>query len=103
MLVIRLQRAGRKGRPFYRVVVAEKHRPVKGRFIEKVGFYNPFSKEFSVNSDRVKYWISVGAIPSDTLASLLVKHSIKEAEKFIKKRVQKPKKEAEEDSSKEGK
>ncbi len=102
VLVIRFQRAGRKKSPFYRIVVAEKARSVKGRFIERVGHYNPLSnpKEISLKSDRIEHWISVGATPSQTAARLFSKNGIKAAEKFIEERVMKPSK-AEEKAKKE--
>ncbi len=92
MLVIRLQRAGRKKTPFYRVVVAQKSAPIKGRFVERIGHYDPLStpKAISLKSDRVEYWISVGATPSDTVARMLVKNGFPLAEKFVANRVMKP-------------
>lgn len=104
MLVIRLQRAGRKKLPFYRVVVAEKSSPVKGKFLERVGHYNPLSnpKELVLEQDRVKHWITSGAQPSQTVARLLAKEGIKEVEKFIKDIPSKPsKKELEAEKAKE--
>jgi small subunit ribosomal protein S16 len=94
VLVIRFQRAGRKKTPFYRVVVAEKSRSVKGRFVERVGHYNPLSepKDVSLKKDRIEHWISMGAIPSQTAARLFSKNGIASAEKFIKQRVMKPSK-----------
>lgn len=76
MVVIRLSRGGAKKRPFYHVVVADKRRSRDGRFIEKVGYYNPIAsgKDVAVKLDveRIKYWLSNGAQPSDR-----VKHLIK--------------------------
>ena len=73
MLAIRLARIGKKKRPFYRVVVTEKTRPRNGRFVEIVGTYDPLQKPAAVQLDaeRVKYWLSKGAQPSDTVRSLL--------------------------------
>ena len=72
-LKIRLSRGGAKKRPFYRVVVADSRSPRDGRFIERIGSYNPMLKKddtdrFVVNEDRVKYWVGVGAKPSDRVA-----------------------------------
>ena len=72
-LKIRLSRGGAKKRPFYRVVVADSRSPRDGRFIERVGSYNPMLKKddtnrFVINEDRIKYWIGVGAKPSDRVA-----------------------------------
>jgi small subunit ribosomal protein S16 len=76
MLVIRLTRVGAKKRPQYRVVVADSRFPRDGRFIEKVGTYNPMlpkdSKErVKLELDRIKHWISKGAQPSDRVTRFL--------------------------------
>lgn len=94
MLKIRLQRQGRKGSPAYRLVLAEHTMPIQGRFIEKLGHFIPQRKEetMNLNTDRIKYWISVGAQPSQTVARLLFKEGVTEAEKFIKSRPTKPSK-----------
>lgn len=72
-MMIRLARMGKKKRPFYRVVVTEKTRPRNGRFVEIVGTYDPLKKPAAVEVDRerVQYWLSKGAQPSDTVRSLL--------------------------------
>jgi len=73
MLKIRLQRVGRINSPSYRVIVAEHARgPKTGNFLEVVGTYNPKSKERVLNADRIKYWMSVGAKPSDTMHNMLI-------------------------------
>lgn len=73
MLKIRMQRTGRTGMPTYRIVVAEHTAsPKAGKFVEKVGSYNPKTKERSLDTERVKYWMSVGAQPSDTMHNMLV-------------------------------
>ncbi|MEI8061214.1 MAG: 30S ribosomal protein S16 [Candidatus Berkelbacteria bacterium] len=73
MLKIRLSRVGKSHTPIYRLVVAEKSRAVKRENIEILGLYNPGNKEdrFQVKKDRVLYWISMGAQPSDTARNLL--------------------------------
>lgn len=75
MVVIRLRRAGAKKRPFYHVVVADSRFAATGRFIEKVGFFNPIAKgqevRLNLNLERVNYWKSVGAQPSDRVARLI--------------------------------
>jgi len=70
---IRLARHGAKKKPFYRIVVADSENPRDGRFLEKVGTYDPLKEpvEVSLNPDRIKYWMEKGAIPSDTVKSLL--------------------------------
>lgn len=70
---IRMKRLGAKKRPFYRIVVADERAPRDGRFIEEIGYYNPISepKVFKIDSERVEYWISVGAQPTTTVKRLL--------------------------------
>lgn len=78
MLTIRLARIGKKKRPFYRVVVIERTRPRDGRVRELVGSYDPLKKpaEIKLNSDRIKYWLGVGARPSDTVRSFIKQQKI---------------------------
>lgn len=85
MLKIRLSRTGKKSQPSFKVVVQEHTAPIKGKFVEELGFYRPAEdpKIFKVNTDRVKYWISVGATPSDTMAVLLKKEGLEGMEKYI--------------------
>ncbi|MCR5088446.1 MAG: 30S ribosomal protein S16 [Oscillospiraceae bacterium] len=75
MVKIRLRRMGAKKAPFYRIVVADSRAPRDGRFIEEVGMYNPAAEneKLNVNMDRVHYWISNGAQPTDTVRGLLKK------------------------------
>lgn len=73
---IRLARWGSKKRPFYRIVIAEVEAPRDGRFIEKVGTYNPMlpkedAKRITLEVERLKHWISVGAQPTDRVARFL--------------------------------
>ena len=70
---IRLRRTGRKKTPMYRIVVADSKSPRDGKFLEIVGQYNPRQGENAVNlkADRVNYWMDHGALPSDTVRSLL--------------------------------
>jgi len=72
---IRLKRMGALKDPFFRVVVADKHSPRDGKFIEEIGTYNPKNKgiNFQIDLERANYWISQGAVPSDTVRSLLKK------------------------------
>jgi len=75
-LRIRLARGGAKKRPFYRIVVADSRSPRDGRFIEKIGTYNPMvakdhPERIKLDGDRAKHWISVGATPSDRVARFL--------------------------------
>ncbi len=75
MVRIRLRRVGAKRQPSYRVVVADARSPRDGRFIERVGWYNPRTDppSFKIKENRVLYWLSVGAQPSDPVARLLKK------------------------------
>lgn len=81
MLRIRLQRRGKKNYATFRVVIAEQHAPVKGRFVADVGFYNPHTNEFSVDKEQVEKWLSQGVKPSDTVHNLMVTHGLIKAEK----------------------
>jgi len=78
--VIRLQRGGRKKRPFYSVVVTDERNRRDGSFIEKLGFYDPCSQPENINLDldRVHSWIGKGAKTSDRVASLIKKSSAKQ-------------------------
>jgi small subunit ribosomal protein S16 len=76
MVVIRLARGGAKKRPFYHIVAADKRCPRDGRYIERLGFFNPIAsgqeQRLKINNpERVKYWIDNGAQPSQRVASLL--------------------------------
>ncbi len=75
MVTIRLARRGRIERPFYHIVVTDSRKPRDGRYIECLGFYNPIAlgKEamLQIAKDRVNYWISQGAQPSEQVKSLL--------------------------------
>ena len=75
MVVIRLSRGGSKARPFFNIVVADKRVRRDGRFIERLGFYNPTAKEneegIRIAQDRLTYWKSVGAQASPTVERLI--------------------------------
>lgn len=75
MVVIRLSRGGSKKRPFYYLTVADRRNARDGRFIERVGFFNPIARgqeeRMRVELDRVDYWVSKGAQPSDRVTHLL--------------------------------
>jgi small subunit ribosomal protein S16 len=75
MVIIRLARGGSKKRPFYHLTVADQRRARDGRFIERVGFFNPVARgqeeRSRIDLERVDYWLSKGAQPSDRVASLI--------------------------------
>lgn len=75
-LKIRLARFGTKKRPFYRIVVADVRAPRDGRFIEKLGYFNPLLpkdhvQRMKLEAERIAHWISVGALPTDRVARML--------------------------------
>lgn len=75
MVVIRMARGGAKNRPFYNIVVADSRMPRDGRFIERIGFYNPKAAEHEqklrLALDRVEHWVSRGAQPSNAVKKLI--------------------------------
>ena len=80
-LKIRLARGGAKKRPYYNIVIADSRAPRDGRFIEKVGSYNPLlaktdEKRVSYKEDRIKHWLSVGARPTDRVARFLAANDL---------------------------
>src|SRR5262245_55230185 len=88
---IRMARGGAKKRPFYRIVVTDSRSPRDGAFIEKLGTYDPLlpkdrADRLKYDAERVKYWLSVGARPSDTIARFLRKDGLwKEAPVYTAK------------------
>lgn len=78
MLTIRLTRVGKKKQPVYRIVVTEKNRARDSRFVEIVGQYNPRREpaEINLKAERVQYWLSKGAQPSETVRSFLRKNKL---------------------------
>lgn len=88
MLKIRLQRTGKRGQAYFRLVVTEHITKPKGKYLEFLGSYDPHKNELSVKADRIKHWLSVGAHLSETVNNLLVDRSIIEGEKV---KVWKPK------------
>jgi small subunit ribosomal protein S16 len=79
MVVIRLSRGGAKKRPFYSIVVADRRKARDGRLIERVGYFNPIASgkevRLHLESERVQYWISQGAQPSDRVNQLIKIHA----------------------------
>lgn len=70
---IRLQRYGKKGQPFYHIVIADGRAPRDGKFIEKIGTYNPITKpaDIQIDFDKALYWVTTGAQPTDTVKAIL--------------------------------
>ena len=79
MVTIRLSRGGAKKRPFYTVVVTDSRNRRDGRYIERLGFFNPIASgqdvRLSLNQERVRYWLGVGAQPSDRVSSLIKEYA----------------------------
>lgn len=100
MLKIRLKRTGKKGQPSFDIIVVEHTKSVQaGKYAEKIGYYRPADdpKVFELNLDRFNYWISVGAKPSDTVASLVkYHHKLDGMDKYIGRRDKQSKKKKEE-------
>ena len=76
-VVIRFKRTGAKGRPFYRVVVADSRYPRDGRFIQQLGYYNPLTDPATFKIDEVSFakWMRNGATPSESVSVLMAKHA----------------------------
>ena len=86
MLKIRLSRGGRKKLPFYRILVTNVTSPRDSKFLEKVGTYNPLlakddENRITIKKDRIEYWLSVGAIPTEKVAKFLIALGVAGAEK----------------------
>ncbi len=98
MLIIRLTRRGKRNKAFFRVVVAEHTAPIKGRFLESLGFFNPHTKERKFSSERIKHWLKKGAQCSDTAHNLFVAEGIIEEPKRPVKIRKKSKEDEKEDA-----
>ena len=94
MLTIRLSRAGAKKRPFFHITVADSRKPRDGRFIERVGYFNPISKgkevRIEINQERIDYWLSQGANISDRVLTL-IKENNETPEEKVKREAKKEK------------
>ena len=75
---LRLKRMGSKAKPFYRIVAADSRSPRDGRFLEVIGTYNPVKGQevVTVDEEKALYWLSKGALPTDTVRSILSKQGI---------------------------
>jgi len=81
MLAIRLSRKGKKKQPLYRIIVNEKNKDPWGNYLENLGSYDPRTKELNLKADRIKYWLSKGAQPSDTLWNMFIDKGLVEGKK----------------------
>lgn len=100
-LKMRLARGGSKKRPYYRIVVTDSRNPRDGRFIEKVGTYNPMverdhPERLRVVEDRVRHWLEVGATPTDRVARFLGDKGLMEKPAFTEGKKSQPKQKAQE-------
>ena len=97
-VALRLSRGGSKKRPFFRIVAADIRSPRDGRYLERLGTYNPMMKKddpsrVTLNTERIKYWLSVGAKPSERVQKFLAKEKLTEMPKINKQTKQdKPRK-----------
>ena len=101
MLRIRLMRFGKKGQPFYRIVVIPASRKVNGEYIESLGTYNPLetkTPKYTLKKDRYDYWISKGAKPSDAVLKLIL--PVEEKKKLWPDKPKKSKEEKQQETSK---
>jgi small subunit ribosomal protein S16 len=81
MIHIRLTRVGKRNQPLYRLIVIDKNKDPWAKYIEIIGTTNPRTKEKNLKVDRIKYWLSVGAQPSDTVRNMLITEKIMEGKK----------------------
>lgn len=81
MLSIRLSRKGKKKYPVYSLIVLEKSKDPWGDYLEKLGTFNPHTKEIELNGERIEHWLKLGAQPTATVHNLLVSHGIVKADK----------------------
>lgn len=99
-VVLRLKRFGRRNRPFYRICVMDARTRRDGRVIEELGHYDPVSSDtgepaFELNAERAQYWVSVGAQPSETVASLMRRQGVRVLSKSERRQAKKARKAAE--------
>jgi small subunit ribosomal protein S16 len=95
-VIIRLRRDGAKNSPYYRIVVADKHSPRDGKFLELIGTYDPKKKgdNSTIKLERAAHWMKLGALPSDTVKSILKKAKAKSAKAEKEAAAEKEKEEA---------
>lgn len=76
MLAIKLRRIGKKNQPSYRIVIGERRSKVRGKYTEDIGWYNPKSKENTINTERARHWLEKGAQPTESVHNLLVRTGV---------------------------
>ncbi|CAG1022884.1 30S ribosomal protein S16 [Patescibacteria group bacterium] len=94
MVKIRLSRTGKKNYANYKLVVTNAREKRDSNVIEYVGYFNPHTKELKLEQERIKYWLGVGAQPSESVAGMLVKNGLMDKPAFSKKFAGKPGKKA---------
>ena len=99
MLIIRLQRFGRKNQPSFRLVVTEKQKSPHGKYVENLGFLDMINKKSRINKERVIYWLNNGAQVSDSAWNFLVTEKVIEGKKRNVFKKKKKKKEKEQSSA----
>jgi len=82
MISIKLRPVGKRKQISYRIAVMEKKSKLKGKFIEDLGWYNPHTNKFAIRNERAKYWVSVGAQPTDSIHNILVDAKISDGSKI---------------------
>jgi small subunit ribosomal protein S16 len=91
MVRLRLKRMGRRHRPFYRLNAVDKRTQRDGKVLEQLGWYDPMSKDETkqchLNTERIKFWLEQGAMPSDTVSDLLAQHDVIDAGEWETKRM----------------
>ena len=97
--MIRMSRVGKKKYPTYRIVIQEKSRDPWGKALEILGNYNPHTKDFACKTERIKYWLSVGAQMSTTVNNLLIRRGIIQGKKMKAAKLNKKKAQAEKDKA----
>ncbi len=100
MLTIRLSRIGKKKKPMYRLVISENAKDTQGRALEILGSYNPFTKELTVEKDRIEHWIANGSKMSPSVNNLLIEKNIIKGEKVTASKKGKPKEEEKKEEEK---
>lgn len=81
MLAIKLKRTGKKHQAFYRIIVSERRHKIDGRCVEDLGWFNPHDHTSKISKERAKYWVGVGAQPTDTVHNFFIREGVLEGKK----------------------